>query len=110
MGGEPNPFMDPIEHDLYMFIFFDRHIPIIYLFIKDFLRIMINNLDVIPSRVQIQLAHYFPLQIIQRLQFMTYHHVVAFDTLPSKWEFVNPSRIVKGSTEVYIYINILQRL
>ena len=27
--------MDPIKHDLYMFVFFDRHIPVIYPFMKE---------------------------------------------------------------------------
>ena len=43
--------MDPIKHHLYMFIFFDRHIPVIYPFIKNFLWVTIDNLDE-PSRVQ----------------------------------------------------------
>ena len=64
----------------------------------------------IPRMATTKTFHYFPLQIIQRLQLMTYHHVVAFDTQPSKWESVNLFRIDKGSIVVYIYINIFQRL
>ena len=57
-------FMDPIKHDLYMFVFFDRHVPVIYPFMKDFLCVTINNLYIITSRVRIQSFHYFLLQII----------------------------------------------
>ena len=71
---------------------------------KDFLWVMINNLDVILSRVQIQFVHYFPLQIIQHLQLTTYHHVVAFVTWPSKW---NPS-ISPGLLRVHRSIHLYQ--
>ena len=72
--------MDPIKHDLYMFVFFDHHVPVIYLFMKDFLWVTVNNLYVIISRIQIQFFHNFHLQIIQHLQLMTYHHIIALDT------------------------------
>ena len=76
--------MDPIKHDLYMFVFLDHYIPAIYPFMKDFLWVTVNNLYVITSKVQIQFFHYFLLQIIQHFQLTTYHHVVAFDTQPSR--------------------------
>ena len=63
-----------------------------------------SNMYVMQSSVHMQLFHNFYLQIIQGLQLMTYHHIIALDIRTLKWESVNRVGIAKGSTVVYIYM------